>query len=439
MIRPERTLQAPLVCNPSDLRAVSNGTNRGVKSYCILSTKGTISKIRIVSNCNSGMTVVQVSDFQDDAPGRLIRNLVGQWTFLPNPLPPSLFWTEELASILAHANWAVGRLSGVGQGLTNPHLLIHPFLRREAVLSSRIEGTQASLQDLFLFEEAASVESTVPDVREVANYVRALEYGLSWLRDRQVTLGLIRELHQLLMENVRGGDKTPGEFRTVQNFVGRTARIEDARFVPPPPLEVAPAMQELERFLRARNGMPSLVRLALVHYQFEAVHPFVDGNGRIGRLLVTLLLCAEGLLPLPLLYLSAYFERHREAYYRHLLHISTRGQWAAWLAFFLQGVKEQSADAIKRSERLTALRGEYHQAVQQMRVSALAVRLVDELFATPAITTGRAAKLLGVTFHTAQRLIDRLIERNVLANASERKRNRVFIASDIIRLLEQPL
>ncbi len=274
-------------------------------------------------------------------------------------------------------------------------------------------------------------------MREVANYVTALEYGLGRLKDLPVSLRLIREMHERLMHGVRGEYMTPGEFRRSQNWIGPPGcLLMDATFVPPPVDEMKEALGELEKYLHAPSTLPPLVRLALIHYQFEAVHPFLDGNGRIGRLLLTLLLCAEGLLPQPLLYLSAYFERHRQEYYDLLLGVSQAGRWHDWVMYFLRGVAEQSQDAVKRSSRLLDLRQEYRQKLQSARASALLLQLVDELFSYPAISIARAAKRLDVTPRSAQLNVDRLMDEGILEEATGRKRNRVFIAPGIIRIIE---
>ncbi len=235
---------------------------------------------------------MQRSDFTDDMPGELVQTIDAHPAFLPHPLPPSLIWTSELIHALSEADRAIGKLSGISTATVsgiNPHLLIRPFMAREARLSSQIEGTVATVSDLFLFEETEAVEKEVPDVREVHNYSKALQFGLDALQHRPLSLGIIKELHQVLMDRVRGGDKTPGQFRTGQVFLGRSKNIEDASFVPPPPLMIQPALEELERYIQTPSTVPPLVRHAMIHYQFESIHPFNDGNGRVGRLLITML------------------------------------------------------------------------------------------------------------------------------------------------------
>lgn len=380
---------------------------------------------------------MQPSDFSDSAPGRVIQTPQGYWGFVPDPLPPQLTPTWELASQLSEADRALSELAGVARNLPNPHLLIDPFVRREAVLSSRIEGTQASLSDLFYFEASGAPGLAASDVREVANYVRALEYGLARLKDLPISLRLIREMHERLMEGVRGEHLTPGEFRRSQNWIGRPGcTLTDAIFVLPPAAEMKDALSDLERYLHAPSALPPLVRLALVHYQFEVIHPFLDGNGRIGRLLITLMLCTEGLLPLPLLYLSAYFERHRREYYRLLLAVSQSGSWSDWVIYFLRGVADQSRDAIKRSDRLLNLWQQYRQRLQAARSSLLLLLLVDGLFSHPAITIAQAASRLRVTKRSAQLNIEKLVREGILQEVTGRQRNRIFVATAIVNAVE---
>jgi len=362
--------------------------------------------------------------FRNGAAGRPIRIGRGEaayWAFAPHPLPPDLPSDWELGRSLSQADRALSEPAGVGRTMPNPHLLIGPFVRREAVLSSRIEGTQADITDLYAYEagqlslpglEPAPPES---DVREVLNYVRALEYGLERLNTLPVSLRLIRELHERLMAGVRGEHATPGQFRRSQNWIGPPGcTLNQARFVPPPVSQMHQALGALEKYLHNANVYPLLVRLALVHYQFEAIHPFIDGNGRIGRLLLSLLLVEWKLLPLPLLYLSAYFYRHRQNYYDLLLAISEHGAWRDWLLFFLHGVTDQAQDAIARAKRLQDLRAVWHTRLIKARTSALLLRLADNLFTSPIITIPEAKRLLNVTYPSAQRSVEKLVQARVL-------------------------
>ena len=282
-----------------------------------------------------------------------------------------------------------------------------PFLRHEAVLSSRIEGTLATEEELLLFEVNPSSEAKTPDVREVANYVRALEYGFERMKELPFSLRLIREVHERLLEGVRGVDRRPSSFRTIQNYITKPGQpIQDARFVPPPPTELGPSLDQFEKFLNPKSGLPMLIALALTHYQFETIHPFVDGNGRIGRLLLSLLLCERGPLAKPHLYLSACFEKNREQYVDLLLGVSRSGAWQEWIQFFLRGVAFQSQDAILRSQKLLELWLQYRGRMQTARASALGLNLIDALFSTPALTVPMAAARLKITYASAQLNVD---------------------------------
>jgi Fic family protein len=353
-------------------------------------------------------------------------------------LPPSLSFNLPLLRRLVDAERALGELAGFGRMLPNPHLLIGPFLRREAVLSSRIEGTVTRLRQLFLFEVRPEAEPEPADVTEVSNYVRALEYGLQRLKDLPVCLRLLREIHERLLEGVRGTDKKPGHFRDCQVIIGRHGQsLAEARYVPPLPGALNQLLRDFERFLNATTELPLVVQLALVHYQFEAIHPFMDGNGRIGRLLISLLLCQRGCLPQPLLYLSAYLERNNEAYRDHLLAVSQKGAWNEWIDFFAQGVAEQALDSIQRSRGLLDLWQKYRRRMQSVSQSSAVLRLVDELFASPVITISKAEQLLAISFRAAQLNIEKLQAEHVLKEITGKQRNRVYIAPEIMALLEE--
>lgn len=379
---------------------------------------------------------MQTTDFTEDMPGELVRNLSGDWCFIPAPLPGELAWTGELVSILSAADRAIGELRGIGMRLPNPALLARSFLRREAELSSRIEGTQANLEELVLFDQTQAIEQRAPDVREVDNNFRALEWGLGQVNHRPISLNLIRQMHQMLLQGTRGEDKMPGVFRTVQAHIGPTLRIAEATYVPPPPHAIAPAMEELERFIQSPSALPPLVRVAMLHYQFEAIHPFADGNGRIGRVLILLLLGAERTLPVPLLNPSAFMERNRSQYYAHLLSVEQRGAWNDWVTFFLRGMAQEAADATERVEKLNRLHDQYQSRVRAPRMSALLPKLVDELFINPAVTTARAAQLLDVTAGSAQKTIDKLLSIGILHEVTGQKRNRVYLANNILATIQ---
>jgi len=358
----------------------------------------------------------------------------GYRAFVPNPLPPNLDWDNPLVSLISKADLALGTLSGLGDTLPNPHLLIYPFIRREAVLSSRIEGTQSSLSDLLLFE-ATRVERQ-KDVREVQNYVRAMEYGLQRLEELPLSLRLIRELHGILLEGVRGEQATPGDFRQSQNWIGPPGcTLHDATFVPPPVSEMMESLDRLEKFLHSETDLPHLVELALVHYQFEAIHPFLDGNGRIGRLLITLFLCQRAILTKPLLYLSAFFEQHRQEYYARLLEVSQKGAWRDWIDFFLRAVIEQSGDAVRRARQLLDLHRDYYQTSLEKHLPPTAGQLVELVFMKPVLNAKVAQESLKISFPAAQKAINALVEQGILTEITGGKRNKAYAAKQILLIL----
>ena len=384
---------------------------------------------------------MKAEDFRKNTAGQVVRTRQGYWAFQPNPLPPVLDWSSELIASLSGADRALGQLAGLGRALPNPYLLVRPFVRREAVLSSRIEGTRASLADLYTYEAVQMpLFEMAGDVREVQNYVLALEYGLDRLKELPLSLRLIRELHSHLMAGVRGEYWTPGEFRRSQNWIGPPgSSLENARYIPPPVDEMHQALDQFEDFLHVASNIPALIRLGLIHYQFEAIHPFLDGNGRIGRLLISLLLCAWKLLPQPLLYLSAYFETDREAYYEQLLKVSQVGAWEAWLVYFLTGVKTQSEDAILRIQRLLDLQQRLRARFQTARASARVLQVVDLLFEKPVVTIQQVSDRLDVYFPSAQRYVEQLEAEGVLREITGQARNRIYRADEILRAIAAPL
>lgn len=383
--------------------------------------------------------------FRNSPSGRLVRALPGDfayWAFVPNPLPPDITLDIEMWRVLSDADRALGELAGLGRQMSNPQLLIKPFINREAVLSSRIEGTQADITDLYAYEAgqlAFPGMKPAPheaDVQEVSNYVRALEYGLERIKTFPISRRLIRELHERLMTGVRGDLATPGEFRTSQNWIGSPgSKLNEATYVPPPVAEMQTALDAFEKYLHQENDYPPLVRLALIHYQFEAIHPFIDGNGRIGRLLISLLLVHWNLLPLPLLYLSAFFERNRRDYYDMLLAVSERGAWDEWVIFFLRGVESQATDAVSRAKRLQDLQTEWRQQLTVSGATARLLLLADYLFNSPIVTTRRVQFLLGVSYRTANQNIDKLVTAGILEQRGTSSYNRVFFAKQILDIV----
>lgn len=369
--------------------------------------------------------------------GRWVRAPGGYRAYLPDALPPPIEWDADLVAALSAADRAVGRLAGEGRRLPNPHLLIRPFVRREAVLSSRIEGTQATLGELLAAEAGVAVKRSPADLREVGNYVVALEHGIARLRAQPLSLRLVRELHEKLMCGVRGDAATPGEFRRNQNWIGPAgATLANASFVPPPPDRLMECLGAWEKFLHDET-LPPLVHAALAHSQFEAVHPFLDGNGRVGRLLITLLLVERQVLPSPLLYLSAFFEATRPQYYARLSGVTERGEWEEWLDYFLRGVAGQAEDALGRIQRIDALVAGWREGIASAP-SRLPERTLDLFIENPYWTVNKLAERLGVAFTTGQRAIDRLEAAGVVTLATAAKRNRVYCARAVLDILEEP-
>lgn len=373
------------------------------------------------------------SDFRDPSVGRVIQAPGGYAAFVPAPLPPDLTYDAPLVRLLSRADAALSELSGLGRQLPNPHLLIAPYVRREAVLSSRIEGTRASLSDLLL-DEAEPERSGDCDVREVRNYVAALEHGLERLRELPLSLRLVRELHEHLMRGVRGDQATPGEFRRSQNWIGPAGSTPaTAPYVPPPPDAMMDCLADWEGFLHDRERLPDLLQCAVMHEQFEAIHPFLDGNGRVGRLLITLFLVERERLSQPLLYLSDYIEAHRQEYYDRLQRVRTEGDWSGWLRFFLVGVEETARSAIRQASRLMDLRESYRQRLSR---KPNALRLLDELFVNPYLTAARAAQVLNVSNPTARQAIALLQGEGLLAEMTGRSWRRIYLARPILEAIE---
>ncbi len=380
-------------------------------------------------------------EFTTAAPGQVIRSVLGHWTFQPNPLPPTITPDMRLMSLVSAADQALGELAGTGRRLPNPHLLIRPFIRREAVLSSRIEGTVTRLDQLFLFEADPEELSHPTDAGEVRNYVHALEHGLESIRlGHPFSLQMLREIHRILLDDVRGGEKRPGEIRNRAVLIGRSGDdFDTSRFVPPCHTTLAPMLNDFVDFLRNQRSLPVIIQLALMHYQFETIHPFNDGNGRVGRLLITLMLCERKVLPQPLLYLSAFFEQKREEYYDHLLNVSRRAAWNEWIEFFARGVAEQAGDAITRVQRLQDLQQLYREKTAGLIRTAAPQRLVEELFATPYITMNRAAEVMNISFKSAATTVNKLVDAGILREITGQRRNRVYCADEILNLLDAPL
>jgi Fic family protein len=378
--------------------------------------------------------------FEKSTAGKAVQVPDGEsayWAFVPNPLPPMVNLVSELVAGISQADRALGRLGGVGEMIANPRLLVKPFVHREAVSSSRIEGTLTDLAGLYAFEASGKVSSASEgdrhDAQEVLNYVLAAEYGIEQARRKPLGIELICELHKRLLRGVSDLRMKPGKLRDCQNWIGPPGSTKyDADYVPPPSDAMLACLAQFENYVRDGNDLPPLVRLGLLHYQFEAIHPFTDGNGRIGRLLVSLLTVSWGLLTTPLLYLSPFFERNRDEYYQRLRAVSERGMWFEWLLFFLRGVTQQAQDTALRARRLLELQARWRDRLMATRAPARLLKLIDRLFEAPYITIPRAQKLLGVTHRAAANSVRKLIGERILRRVETSGRLQMFVAQEVL-------
>ena len=373
--------------------------------------------------------------------GRMVQQPNGFRAFIPNPLPPlpAIDLTGNLQALLSQADHALGLLEGAARMLPNPELFVFMYIRKEAVLSSQIEGTQSSLQDVLAAEAKLFDPNAPSDVGEVVNYVRAMQHGIARLGQLPISVRLIQEIHAELMQGVRGGNLTPGELRRSQNWIGPAGcGIRNASFVPPPPHEMLQAMSELELFLNSPSSLPLLVQIAIAHVQFETIHPFLDGNGRVGRLLITFLLMNRGLLTQPVLYLSHHFKRHRSAYYEHLQMVRTRGDWEGWVEFFLQGVIDVSREAALTAKAILAMREEYRSKIADTmgRGAGSAHRVMEKLFDQPIVAVATVREWLDITPAGANSVVNRLVEIGLLTEITGYARNRRFRFDPYLRLFE---
>ena len=383
---------------------------------------------------------MKLADFGPDAPGKLVQNLNGQLAFVPEPLPGPLRLDTELVSLLNEAERGLGRVAGVAGTLPNPAIVTRAFVRREAQLSSKIENFHTSYADLAVAGLTPAAPAERPDaVTEVLNNEAALTFALSAIRQdgRRLNSALVRQMHAVLMRGARGASMRPGQYRDRQVFLGAGDTIDDAAFVPPPTHAVPDLMDGLDAFWEQPSDLPPLVRNAMAHYQFETIHPFLDGNGRTGRALVLLMMCADGQLPHPTLNPSLHMERSRPEYYRRLREVSTLNKWSAWIKFFARSVAAVSDDAIRRIEAIRQLQAQYHARLRQRGRSALLLTLVDHLFVEQAVNIPLAAEHLGgVKFDTAARHVATLVESGILTEVTGRERDRVFVAEEIIRAIQ---
>ena len=376
--------------------------------------------------------------------GRYVRQVTGYRAFIPAQLPPqpAIQISGELQVLLSEADRALGRLDGSIQTLPNPDLFVYMYVRKEAVLSSQIEGTQSSLQDL-LSAEAKILSPTLPeDVSEVVNYVNAMNFGLERLATLPVSVRLIREIHARLLAGARGSHLTPGELRTSQNWIGPGGcTLNEATFVPPPPADVPEALSLLERFIHdPDSGLPLLLKIGLAHAQFETIHPFLDGNGRVGRLLIAFLLCEQKVLFKPVLYLSHYFKRYRTQYYEHLQAIRDRGAWEEWLIFFVRGVAEVSREATETARRILALRESHRSIITENfgRAAGNGHRILETLYERPIVSVKEVQELIRTTHPAANNLVAKMTQHGIFREVTGYKRNRLFRYQPYIDLFSEP-
>lgn len=374
--------------------------------------------------------------------GKYVRQPSGYSAFIPTSLPPDppVHLEGEIQAWLSRADRALGRLDGSIHTLPHPDLFVAMYVRKEAVLSSQIEGTQSSLQDL-LAAEADIFSPTRPrDVDEVVNYVRAMKHGLARLEELPVSIRLIREIHEQLMQGVRGEHLTPGEPRTSQNWIGPAGSgLANAAFVPPPPHEVANALGELELFLHGEDTIPLLIRIGLAHAQFETIHPFLDGNGRVGRLLITFLLCEKEVLVKPVLYLSHYFKQHRQEYYEKLQAVRDHGDWEQWLLFFLKGIYEVSQQATETARRILLLRETHRELITHTfgRAAGNGHRALEYLYQNPIVSVSDIQSLIDATYPAANNLVHHFVDHGILVEITGQKRNRRFVYREYTSLFNE--
>jgi Fic family protein len=376
--------------------------------------------------------------------GRFVKQPTGYRAFIPAPLPPAppIVMDEEMVSLLSKADRALGRLDGVTSVLPNPDLFVAMYVRHEAVLSSQIEGTQSTLEDVLEYEIEARINGQPQDVEEVVNHVRAMNHGLQRLQAFPLSLPLIKEIHAELMRGVRGANREPGEFRRSQNWIGpEGSNLNTATFVPPPPHEMQIALDNFEKFLHTRQPIPVLIHCGLAHAQFETIHPFLDGNGRVGRLLITFLLCQREILQSPLLYLSLYLKAHRAEYYDRLTAVRTDGNWEGWLKFFLRGVAETSLAATRTARSILDLRESGRAKIlAAMNNANLGQQLFDYLFEHPLITVRMVEKELNCSYVRANKLVEQFTapEIDFIEEITGGQRNRLFRFKPYLALFDAP-
>lgn len=378
-------------------------------------------------------------DFENSPAGQCIRTQRDYCAFVPNSLPPSINYDSQMIKLLSDADRLLGELSGTGRVLKNPYLLISPYIRREAVSSSKIEGTQSSLSDLFFYEATDKITPKAPDVKEVSNYVDTMTKGIKLLEKLPISSRLLCELHAILMKDVRGEYGTPGELRQSQNWIGPPGcTLNEATYVPPPIEEMHKALSALEKYINSDPVEPILIQAALMHYQFEAIHPFIDGNGRIGRVLITLFLCNTNALSQPLLYLSEFFEKHRNDYYEKLLSVSKKGEWTEWIVFFLRGVIAMSENALDNAKKIIALHDNYLTILNtDKKTPEIAHRLLEQLFDSIVISISNLSKKWETGYTSIQHGIKCLERLDIIQEVSGRSRNKLYTSNELLKIILQ--
>ena len=372
--------------------------------------------------------------------GGYIQQLTGYKAFIPAPLPPNpaIELDGTLQNLLSRADMSLARLDGMGYILPDTDYFIAMYVRKEALLSSQIEGTQASLQDLFFYEGGEKLEN-IGDVSDVVNYVKALNHGIERLDDLPMSLRLIKEIHEILMEGVRGSERKPGEFKQAQNWIGPPGcTLNDATFIPPPPHESVKAMGDLEHYIHGDARLPVLIDSAMIHYQFETIHPFLDGNGRLGRLLITFYLCWKNALHRPLLYLSYFFKRNRQEYYDRLQMVRETGNYEQWVAFFLKGVVETAASAMETAKKILELQSNHRSLLWKKKISSpIAVGMLESLFHKPYVSVNNVAKEFNISFQSASTLVSQFEKTEILEEITGRKRDKRYVYAEYVNILSE--
>lgn len=374
-----------------------------------------------------------------DRAGKFVTQPAGYKAFVPKPLPPSplIQYDEELQSLLSTADRSLARLDGITTVLPNPDLFIAMYVKKEALLSSQIEGTQASLEGVLEFEADLIPKENLDEIKEVINYVRALNHGIERLKELPMSLRLIKEIHKILLEGTRGEHRNPGQFRRSQNWIGPSGfPLSEAIFVPPPPDLVIPAMGELEKFLHQESNIPPLVKIGLIHAQFETIHPFLDGNGRIGRLLITFYLFWKEILSKPLLYLSFYLKKKRPEYYDLLMKVRIDGAWEEWIKFFLKGISDTSEEAAKSAREIIQLKEKLMAELYKSSIASIyAVRLIDLLFETPLISIKEIIDKLKISKEAANELVKKFEKVDILKEITGKQRYKKYSFKQYIEII----